>query len=136
MIESIAWDGDGLWCERVSVGAQSRRPTVTLMLLETGTVRELGVETQPWLRFGDRDDQRKPPSGPRFLLVEGKPAFELSNWCGSCAFLFQRLPGANQKASIPALADRLAAGLDRIDETVIDHFAQVLPADSYRPMLL
>lgn len=106
-------------------------------MLQTGNLRQIGVATQPWLRFGEKEPgQGQPPSGSRFLMVEGEPAFELSFWTGTCAFLFQRLSGANQKGSIPALADRLAAGLDRLDDAVIDRFAQILPADSYLPMLL
>ena len=106
------------------------------MLIESGSARVLGV-AEPWLRFGGTEPgEPKPSSGSRFLLVDGTPAFELSFWCGSCACLFQRLSGSNQKGSVPALSEQLAQGLDRVEPAVIDQFAPILPADAYLPMLL
>jgi hypothetical protein len=47
----------------------------------------------------------------------------LSFWCGTCQFLFQRLDGANDTPSIADLRQRLADGLDDLNDEVINRFA-------------
>ena len=70
------------------------------------------------------------------VFLDDKPAFELSFWCGTCQFLFQRLDGANDTLSLDGLRDRLSHGLDDLDQDVIESFAAVLPPGRYLPMLL
>ncbi|GAA2012472.1 hypothetical protein JL107_06305 [Nakamurella flavida] len=69
------------------------------------------------------------------LSLDDKPAYELSFWCGTCQFLFQRLEGANDTLSLPALTERLTAGLDELDDEVIDAFSMLLPEGDYLPIL-
>jgi hypothetical protein len=65
-----------------------------------------------------------------------KPAFELSFWCGTCPFLFKRLEGANETVSLEDLESQLGAGLDGLDEEIINRFAALLPSAEYVPLLL
>ncbi|WP_285472338.1 hypothetical protein [Actinoplanes sp. NBRC 101535] len=113
------------------------------MLLEVGDSRVLG-DAAPRLRFVEdksavqgvdeaRIEARR--VGRRVLAVDDKPAFELSYWCGTCQFLFERLEGATATFS-PDDADGLASGISGIDHAVISRFGTLLPEGGYRPLLL
>jgi hypothetical protein len=105
------------------------------MLLVAGPESRLGTN-EARLRF--HEEAKKPGgfAGRRVLSLDGSPAFDLSFWCGTCPFLFERLEGANQKLSLDHLAHRLGEGLSNIDEEVVAAFSAVLPADDYLPLLL
>jgi hypothetical protein len=60
---------------------------------------------------------------------------ELSFWCGTCQFLFERLEGATTTLS-PDGTDGLASGPDGLDEEMISQFALLLPEGQYQPLLL
>jgi hypothetical protein len=99
------------------------------MLLAHGPARRLGGGPGARLDF--------PKTGAkRLMLLDERPAFELSFWCGTCPFLFERLEGANGTLSLDALSDRLARGVLDLDAEVIDRFAALLPADDHVPLLL
>lgn len=104
------------------------------MLIADGSSRILGGSPSR-LTFAEG---LKPPGGAgrRLLCVDDKPAFELSWWCGTCPFLFQRLDGANETMSITGLECRLADGVDGLEDTVIADFEPLLPEGEYLPMLL
>ncbi|MDX6256655.1 MAG: hypothetical protein QOJ11_2989 [Frankiales bacterium] len=68
--------------------------------------------------------------------MDDRPAFELTYWCGTCTFLFQRLEGANEALSVAGLERRLSDGLDGLDDQVIGDFATLLPGGDYLPLLL
>lgn len=87
----------------------------------------LGGST-PRLVFGEEQRPAGDGIGRRVLFLDQQPAFELSWWCGTCQFLFQRLDGANDTPSIADLRQRLADGLDGLDEQVISRFGALLPA--------
>jgi hypothetical protein len=59
------------------------------VLIAMGDACEIGV-SGPRLSFSA--PERMTPDGPRFnerqLLLDDRPAFELSFWTGTCAFLF------------------------------------------------
>ena len=103
------------------------------MLLAAGNVRALG-SAEPRIRIGE--ESSSPGPGRRVLSLDGEPAFELSFWCGTCPFLFQRLDGASGTVSIDRLQERLTEGLDDLDDEVLDAFGRLLPAGSYLPLLL
>ena len=103
--------------------------------MAVGEAVSLGGST-PWLAFGEQWRLAGDGVGRRVVFLDQKPAFELSWWCGTCQFLFQRLDGANDTLSIAELRDRLSAGLDGLDEEVISSFAALLPHGSYLPLLL
>lgn len=106
------------------------------MLLEAGPVRALGVDNEPLLRFGEEPKAPGTWAGKRLLWMAGKPAFELSYWCGTCQFLFKRLDGANQTCSLEEVEDRLTEGLAGIDHEVVEAFGALLPAGNYLPLLV
>ena len=72
----------------------------------------------------------------RRLLLDGEAAFDLSHWCGTCAYFFERLDGADHIMSVAALDDRLTSGLDDIDEDVVRTFSAILPEGRYLPLLM
>jgi hypothetical protein len=108
------------------------------MLVEIGVPRELGVAAESRLSFSA--PMRETPEGrqfnPRQLLLDDRPAFELSFWCGTCSFLFERLQGSNEKLSLESQQDRLNQGLAAIDLEVLGAFGALLPRGEYLPMLL
>lgn len=106
------------------------------MLLSASAPRTLGVAEGARVRFGEEPKQEGTFAGRRLLFLDERPAFELSFWCGTCQFLFKRLEGANQTASLEDVGQRLADGLDGIDEEIVDRFAELLPQGMYVPMLL
>lgn len=107
----------------------------TRVLLAAGEVRTLG-SPEPRLAFGEEPKAAGGVGGRRVLALEEKPAFELSFWCGTCQFLFKRLEGANQTLSLDALEERLAIGLDGLDDEVITKFGALLPVGDFLPLLL
>ena len=106
------------------------------MLLSASGPRTLGVAEGARVRFGEEPKQEGTFAGRRLLFLDERPAFELSFWCGTCQFLFKRLEGANQTASLAEVGQRLADGLDGIDEEIVDRFAELLPQGTYVTMLL
>lgn len=72
----------------------------------------------------------------RFITLDGKKAYHIGNICGTCAFVFERLPGANDKLSPAELSAKLRTGLTEIEEGVVRTATAVLPAGSYNVLLL
>jgi hypothetical protein len=69
--------------------------------------------------------------GSRFLLLDGKRAYDLGINCQTCATLFQRLPGANQSLKIQETAEALRRVVQSLDEEVVSTVALGLPEDEY-----
>ncbi|WP_378742827.1 hypothetical protein [Nocardia brasiliensis] len=106
-------------------------------MFASGAIRELGSDPRhAVVRFGEEPNPGPAQAAQRVLLVDGQPAFELSYWCGTCPMLFKRREGAHKTLSVASLAERLTAGLDALDESVIAPFAELLPFGRYVPMLL
>ncbi|MFG2284762.1 hypothetical protein ACGFOU_01560 [Streptomyces sp. NPDC048595] len=102
-----------------------------------GEPRRLGAPgTEARLRFETETRQSGSGPGRRLLVLDGKPAFQLSPWCGTCQFLFQRLEGANQTLSLEEMQERLAGRLSALDDGVLDAFGSLLPEGDYLPLLL
>lgn len=81
------------------------------------------------------------PSGQRFagryLYLADEPAFELSLWCGTCPFLFERQGGANGTLSAAlGVMTELEGPLDTVDDRVLAPFATLLPEGELLPLLL
>src|SRR4051795_13520607 len=98
--------------------------------LATGPVRTLGGAPAR-LTFGEGPKAAGAWAGRRLLFLDDQPAFELSLWCGTCAFLFERLKGATETMSMAGVQQRLIDGLDSLDEDVIDEFQTLLPVAAY-----
>jgi hypothetical protein len=106
------------------------------MLMAAGEARTIGAASQSRLRFGEGPKADHAWAGRRLLWLDERPAFELSYWCGTCPFLFERLEGATSTCSIEDVERRLADGLDGIDDGVIAQFGSLLPLGQYVPLLL
>ena len=105
------------------------------MLLAVDPPRVLGNPTEPRLRFVEAEKSKVAWAGRRLLTVDNVPAFELSFWCGTCQFLFERLQGATTTFS-PDETGGLAGGPAGLDDDVISPFAALLPEGTYQPLLL
>jgi hypothetical protein len=105
------------------------------MLIEAGLPRTLGGD-HPRLVFGEEPKAKGAWRGRRVLALDGRPAFELSFWCGTCQLLFRRLEGANDTLSLADMADVLAKGLHDIDERVVGTFDALLPRGQFVPLLV
>ncbi len=102
-----------------------------------GEPRRLGAPvTEARLRFETETRQSGSGPGRRLLVLDGKPAFQLSPWCGTCQFLFQRLEGANQTLALEEMQERLAGRLSDLDDGILDAFGSLLPEGDYLPLLL
>ena len=88
------------------------------------------------LRFGEEAKEPGTWAGRRLMWLDDQPAFELSYWCGTCAFVFKRLEGATSKVSFADAQRRLGDGGDGLDESIIAMFGSVLPVGQYLPLLL
>jgi hypothetical protein len=106
------------------------------MVIDAAASRELGAAEDSVLRFGRENALDNPWPGRRFRFLHDKPAYELSYWCGTCPMLFKRLEGANETLSQEALASRLRAGLEHVDEPVVQAFGALLPRARYLPILI
>lgn len=106
------------------------------MIIDRGEPRTLGTDTESAvISFRPEPGQREGWVGRRELAVRGEGVFELSFWCGTCPFLFDRL----ERADPPTFDDvgrRLSSGLDEIDAEVVDVVATLLPRGEYLPVLL
>ncbi len=107
------------------------------MAIRAGAPRTLGVGPEnAAIRFGEEAKTEGAWAGRRLMFVNGGPGFELSFWCGTCAPLFERLEGANEKFTIGELAAILEEGADDLDESVIAAYGQLLEAGDYIPLLI
>ncbi|WP_082518763.1 hypothetical protein [Leifsonia sp. Leaf336] len=106
------------------------------MLLTQMPRRRLGVpENEGTLRFAKADS--RVPFSKRYLFLEGTPAFELSLWCGTCPFLFERKDGANGTLSREReRLSELEGPLDSVSADIIQSFGSLLPIGDYLPLLL
>lgn len=72
----------------------------------------------------------------RFISIEGKPAFEIGNICGTCSFYFERLEGANQSIHPTDLIEQLNEGMKSLDKRTIEKVAEIIPNGKYKVLLL
>ncbi len=121
----------------LSAGQDCCAANVQIVLLASGPLQKLGVEPdQAAVRFGEEAKAPGAWAGRRLLWIGDDPAFELTYWCGTCPITFERLKGSTSTLSIPELENRLSEGLDLIDQDVLARFSELLPADTYLPMLM
>lgn len=104
-------------------------------LLDAQNPRKLGSR-KPVVTIGEADKASGAWAGRRLLSVNGRHAFELGFWCGTCPLLFERLEGANETLSIADLQLRLNDGIPKLEADVISSFSALLPKGEYLPVLL
>lgn len=68
----------------------------------------------------------------RFLAIRGEHIFEIGNICATCEFWFRRLDGQAASVDVEALDHKLASGLTALEPDVVDAFASLLQAGTYR----
>ena len=76
------------------------------------------------------------PAWDRFITLDGKKAYHIGNICGTCAFFFERLEGANDKVSPAELSARFKAGIAQLDEDLMQTVLAALPAGDYCALLI
>lgn len=106
------------------------------MLISAYSGRALGMPTgQAPLAIERQDDMRAFSS--RILFMAGKPAYELSLWCGTCPFLFERKEGANGTLSAEVeVLEELEGSIDAVSDHLLAPFSSLLPEGDYLPLLL
>lgn len=67
----------------------------------------------------------------RYLAIDGKEAFLLGNACGTCAFFFARLEGANKSVEPKTLIDFLNNGIKSITSEIIEQLSLIIPIGEY-----
>ena len=72
----------------------------------------------------------------RFIFIDGKPAYEIGNICGTCSFYFERLDGANQSIHPTELIQQLNEGLGEIKKNTIEKIAEIIPDGKYEVLML
>ena len=72
----------------------------------------------------------------RYLTLEGEQAYFIGGACDTCAFLFERMGGANRNVSLVETSDALRAGLQVIDDKLVTDVGKVLPRGNYQVSLL
>lgn len=72
----------------------------------------------------------------RYLTLGGEQAYFIGGTCDTCAFLFERMGGANRNVSPVETAGALRAGLRGIDDELVVDIGNVLPGGNYLVSLL
>lgn len=72
----------------------------------------------------------------RFLTINGVHAYHIGNICGTCAFFFERMDGADANVDVGALTAALADGLPALDTGVVESLTQLAPNAEYMIALL
>jgi hypothetical protein len=76
------------------------------------------------------------PIWDRFISLDGKHAYNIGNICQTCAFLFQRMHGANSSVEMNDTADLLKAGVSQLSDAVVEKIIDGLPEGDYLAVLL
>lgn len=72
----------------------------------------------------------------RFISIDGKPAYEIGNICGTCNFYFERLEGAKKGMYPSKVIEQLNEGLQSLDQSTIDKISEIIPNGKYEVLLL
>lgn len=72
----------------------------------------------------------------RLISIDGKPAYEIGNICGTCSFYFERLEGANQSIHPENLIEQLNIGLTELDQETINTVSKIIPNGKYKVILM
>lgn len=72
----------------------------------------------------------------RFITLNGEDAYHIGNVCGTCAFFFQRLHGANHSLNPQELQKQLSSGLSELTTKHVETISELLPNGNYEVSLL
>src|SRR2546422_6072629 len=73
---------------------------------------------------------------PRYLTLKGKRAYFIGGTCETCAFLFERLEGANKSVSPQQVSEELKLGLHEVGIELLNEVSAVMPKGEYLVKLL
>jgi hypothetical protein len=86
-------------------------------------------------RLGFEIDRGTAGVGDRFLLIDGRRAYNLGISCQTCSLLFERLPGAIKSLEIERTAEALQEGVASLSDPVVETVARGLPKGEYMALL-
>lgn len=72
----------------------------------------------------------------RYLTLLGERAYFIGGVCDTCAFIFERMGGANRNVSPEKTANALRGGLERVEDTLVGTIGKAVPEGTYRVSLL
>ena len=105
------------------------------MLLKVEPQMHLGVPDAP-VSIREAPKSAQSWMGRRELAVQGQSAFELSFWCGTCPFLFEKVGEESARVTFDSYRERLEQGLGDVDFDVVKSLAALIPDGQYVPLLL
>lgn len=92
--------------------------------------RPLRVESSsPVVAF--TEGEKKGWRGERYLTIDGRPAYTLTYWCGTCGYFFERAGDAGRVGSIDTLRGRTATGLEAIDDEIVQPYTTLIQSGDY-----
>ena len=104
---------------------------IEMRILESQPVSTGGPNSR--LKF---ETERGPVGiGNRYLLIDGKRAYNLGINCQTCSLLFQRLSGANQSVEIEQTAEALRKGVESLTDPIVETVGAGLPQGEYLALL-
>ena len=103
------------------------------LLLDTARIK---VETSESVVGFEQPAHDGSAGWSRYLTLEGEKAYFIGGACDTCAFLFERMGGANRNVSPGETADLLRSGLRNVQDALAADFDKVVPKGHYRVGLL
>ena len=76
------------------------------------------------------------PTWNRFIYIDGRPAYEIGNVCGTCSFYFKRLDGASQSVKSKDIIQQLNEGINQLETESIKTVSAIIPDGKYKVVLL
>ena len=76
------------------------------------------------------------PVWDRFISIDGKDAFHIGNICGTCAFFFARMDGANRSINPRKFQDELSIGINALKRKHAKILSELLPDGVYELRLI
>lgn len=72
----------------------------------------------------------------RWLVIEGRKAYQLGNVCDTCDFWFERQDVEIKTPDLSDLKDLLVAGVAKLDADTVETLSRVVPSGFYEILLL
>jgi hypothetical protein len=103
------------------------------LLLDTTRFKAEGSE--PVIGF-EQPAQGDSVGWNRYLTLLGERAYFIGGACDTCAFIFERMGGANRNVSPEKAAAALRGGLESVEDTLVGTIGKAVPEGNYRIILL
>lgn len=129
---TLKWPGTAEASREDECEEEGESPTVSLLLDAT----RIKVEASESVVGFEQPEHGGSAGWSRYLTLEGEKAYFIGGACDTCAFLFERMGGANRNVSPGDTADTLRSGLRGIDDTLVSALSRVVPRGHYQVGLL